>query len=456
MSKKEGKILIIDDDKDILYTANILLNNYFTCIETESNPSNLFTHLKKHHWDVIILDMNFRKGETSGKEGLDLLQKIIRHNQETHVLMMTAYGDIELAVEAMKLNATDFIVKPWYKEKFLASVHAIYELSISKRKISELRLKQQDLRNEINRDFSEIISVSNSMKKIFDTIQRISSTDANVLILGENGTGKELIARKIHDESLRNEEPFIKVDLGAIPDTLFESELFGHKKGAFTDAKEDKAGKLEIANKGTLFLDEIGNLPMNLQSKILSVLQNRHIVRVGSNNIIDVDFRLICATNMPLLEMIEKKEFRQDLFYRINTIEITIPQLRERKEDIKPIVNHYLDKFKRKYNKFNLTISNETIKALEKYQWPGNIRELIHSTERAILMCETNILQANDFLVSRASKTKSYTDSCKIEEVEKSAIQKALQKHKGNYTKASEELGWVRSTLYRKRKKYGF
>lgn len=454
MNKTIGNILIIDDDKDVLTTCRMVLKQVFSKIDTLSDPSFIPNILNDYDYDVIILDMNFKPGVTDGTEGLFWLKKILSINSNACVLMNTAYGDIKLAVEAMKIGAVDFIVKPWEREVFIASVQSVFNLSKSKKQIHKLENTQKVLCNDINKEFSQLISKSKSMKPIFSIIEKVSKTDANVIILGENGTGKELIAREIHRKSTRADKPFINVDLGSLTETLFESELFGHTKGAFTDAGEDKAGRFEIASEGTLFLDEIGNLPLNLQSKLLSAIQNRTITRVGSNKNIDINIRLICATNRDLYSMVENGEFRQDLLYRVNTVEINLPPLRSRYDDIPVLVNHFLQKFSNKYNKRGLKVLPECYLALKEYLWPGNIRELQHLVERAVIMSEGKYITENDFALKKSSM--NYTSgSLNIDELEKQAIINALNKCNRNLSKAAEELGMGRSTLYRKMGKYG-
>ena len=455
MSKVYGKIIIIDDDRDVLTTAKMVLKQQFSEVITLPHPDSIPDILKKKNCDVILLDMNFTPGETTGKEGIEWLKQIRKIDPEVQVLMETAYGNIDLAVKAIKLGATDFLEKPWSKEKLLATVMATYKLGQSKKQIYRLQTRQKVLSNDLDHEFSEIIAKSRVMKPILQAIAKVSPTDANVLILGDNGTGKELIARAIHRASLRKEEPFIKVDLGAIAETLFETELFGHVKGAFTDAKEDRAGRFEIASGGTLFLDEIGNLSFQLQSKLLTALQTKEIIRVGSNQTVKVDIRLICATNKPIYSMVEENEFRQDLLYRINTLEIKLPYLHERSEDIIPLANFFLKKLKVKYNRPEIIIRSDTYKKLLEYKWPGNIRELQHAVERAIIMAENSVLGPHDFLLeTRTELPGKQIGSGKIEDYEKTAILNAIKKCKGNLSKASEELGFGRSTLYRKIKKY--
>ncbi|MEO1051545.1 MAG: sigma-54 dependent transcriptional regulator [Bacteroidota bacterium] len=454
--KKNGSILIVDDDEDVLYTARMVLKQQFSTVHTEHSTEHILDAVKQHHYDVVILDMNFSAGATSGKEGLDWLVKIKKADPQVQVIMNTAYGDIQLAVDSMKKGATDFLVKPWEKEKLLSTVNTVFALGQSNKKVSQLKDQQKVLSGDLDRQYSDMISSSAAMQRVLAAIEKVAQTDANVLILGENGTGKELVARAIYKQSLRSEEAFIKVDLGAVSETLFESELFGHKKGAFTDAKEDRAGRFEVANMGTLFLDEIGNLSMPLQSKLLSVLQNRQVLRVGANAPTDIDIRLICATNRPVYQMVDEGDFRQDLLYRINTVEIEIPPLRERIEDIPLLLDHYLGTYTKKYNKEGLKTNASTVKMLKKYDWPGNIRELQHAVERAVIMSSGKVLEPTDFLLS-SKREKPATDagSLKVEDMEKHTIQQALKKCEGNLTKAAVELGWGRSTLYRKMKKYG-
>jgi DNA-binding NtrC family response regulator len=376
------------------------------------------------------------------------------------VVMITAYGDVNTAVKAIKEGATDFVLKPWENEKLLATLNAALRLRQSKLEVSELKNRQHQLYQDIDSKFKDIIGQSSAMQKIFETIERVAVTDANVLILGENGTGKELIARAIHRNSKRYREAFVGVDLGSITSTLFESELFGHKKGSFTDAKEDRAGRFEQANKGTLFLDEIGNLPMSLQSKLLAALQNREVTRVGANKAVPVNIRLISATNMPIHNMVYDNTFRQDLLYRINTIEIQLPSLRERQEDIPLLANHFIESYSKKYNKDIRKAGEALIKRMQKYHWPGNIRELQHSIERAVIMTNHSVLQPEDLffqknIMPEKQEEMVSIDHLNIEDVEKILIRKALQKHNGHITRAAEELGLTRSSLYRRLERYG-
>ena len=454
-NKIDGKILVLDDDQGVLYTAKMILKQHFETVVTEGDPKKLDFLLNQDKYDVIVLDMNFSYGLTSGKEGIKLLKKVLEIDPEAHVLMNTAYGDIEIAVEAMKEGAVDFLVKPWPKEKLLATVKAIFDLSRSKKEVKDLRAGQKIVLNDQQRKYGEIISSSPTMKPVFAAIDKVAQTDANVLILGENGTGKDLIANAIHKKSPRTEENFIKVDLGAISETLFESELFGHVKGAFTDAREDKPGRFELANNGTLFLDEIGNLSLPMQAKLLTTLQFMQVTRVGSNKVLHLNTRLICATNMPIKEMVGDNEFRQDLLYRINTVEIHIPPLRERREDIEPLARHFLKVYGKKYGKEKMRLNETTVTKLKAYSWPGNVRELQHAIERAIIMANSHLLAPEDFLLlERPDQNVIASDTYNIEDMEKQAIQNAIRNAEGNLTKAAKTLGLGRSTLYRKMTKY--
>jgi len=458
--QKTGKILIVDDNEDLLKAAKIFLKRNFGQVDTETNPDLLPILIVNEQYDVIMLDMNFTKDVSSGQEGFYWLDRILELDSSAVVVMITAYGDVNTAVKAIKEGATDFVLKPWENEKLLATLNAALRLRQSKLEVSELKDKQHQLYQDIDSKFKDIIGQSSSMQKIFETIERVAVTDANVLILGENGTGKELIARAIHRNSKRYREAFVGVDLGAITTTLFESELFGHKKGSFTDAKEDRAGRFEQANKGTLFLDEIGNLPLPLQSKLLAALQNREVTRVGANKAVPVNIRLISATNMPIHNMVYDNTFRQDLLYRINTIEIKLPALRERLEDIPLLANHFIETYSKKYNKEIRKAGEALIKRMQKYHWPGNIRELQHSIERAVIMTNHSVLQPEDLFFQKNVMPEKQEemvsiDHLNIEDVEKILIRKALQKHNGHITRAAEELGLTRSSLYRRLERYG-
>ncbi|HZI25856.1 MAG TPA: sigma-54 dependent transcriptional regulator [Chryseolinea sp.] len=458
MEQKSGKILIVDDNEDLLKAAKMHLKRHFSQVDIEKNPEAIPALMNNEDYDVILLDMNFTKDVSSGSEGYYWLERILQLDPSAVVVLITAYGDIQMAVKAIKAGATDFVVKPWENEKLLATLYSAMRLRESRDVIENLKIKNHEINQALNDRYSEIIGQSSAMQKIFQTIDRVAKTDANVLILGENGTGKELIARAIHRNSSRKNENFASVDLGSITETLFESELFGHKKGSFTDAKEDRAGRFEMANHGTLFLDEIGNLSMPLQAKLLTVLQNRKVSRVGSNKDTPIDIRLICATNMPLYDMVKENRFRQDLLYRINTIEIEIPPLRERFEDIPLLANHFLKHYAVKYDKPVTKISEGAMSRMHKHPWPGNIRELQHALERAIILSGTNVLQPEDFNFTPSSGKEDgqlSLDQYNLEEVEKLLIRKVLKKYNGNITQAASELGLTRSSLYRRLEKYG-
>lgn len=458
MDKIDAKILIVDDDEDVLLAAKLFLKQHFNIVHTEKNPENLPVVLKNESYDVILLDMNFSRDATSGKEGFYWLSKIIEFDPMAVVIFITGYGDIELAVQGIKEGATNFILKPWDNKKLLATITANLQVRHSKQELEDLRSRQKVLIAHQDQGFGTLIGNSPAMERVMASVEKVARTDANILLLGENGTGKELIARAIHKASHRNEEVFISVDLGAISETLFESELFGFKKGAFTDAKEDRAGRFEAANKGTIFLDEIGNLSFGLQSKLLSVIQNRNVVRIGTNKEIPIDVRLICATNMPLYQMVNEGKFRQDLLYRINTVEILIPPLRERVEDVPLLVDHFLEIYCKKYKIPMKRLNPLTIKRLEKHYWPGNIRELQHAVERAVIMSESGTLHPQDFFLSQMDETDSQdiiASSTNLEETEKILIRKVVDKHGGNISKAAKELGLTRASLYRRIEKHG-
>ncbi len=455
MNKKTGKILVIDDDKDILLTSRVVLKPEFELIKTENDPFKIPLILRETDFDVVLLDMNFSTGKTKGKEGIYWLKEIFKINPEQNVIMITAYAEINLAIESMKIGAVDFIIKPWDNEKLIATVSSTVKLSHSKKEVQQLKEKQENLKNEIDKSYEQMIGKSGAIQKVQSDIEKIAKTDANVLILGENGTGKELVARAIHKHSLRSEQIFVNVDLGALPESLFESELFGHAKGAFTDAKSERSGKFEIASGGSIFLDEIGNISPFMQTKLLSVLENREIVKLGSNKVVPVDIRLISATNMPIKEMAEKDEFRKDLLYRINTVEIVLPPLRERVEDIPLLIDFFQKQYQKKYKKPNLKLDKETLKKFKQYDWPGNIRELKHIVERAVIMCDSSTIKPEDISLRFENTNASKKDNFNIDEIEKEAIQKAIQKHKGNLSNAAKELGMGRTTLYRKMNKYG-
>ena len=457
MAEVSGKILAVDDNEDILFALKLLLKQHVERIDTISSPELISEYMGKTGYDVILLDMNFTKDAISGQEGFDWLGKILEIDPGAVVVFITAYGDAEKAVKAIKAGATDFILKPWQNEKLLATVSSSVKLSRSKRETETLRFKQKEITAVLDQPFIDFIGSSEEMQKVFTTIKKVAKTDANVLILGENGTGKELVARALHRNSLRRDEVFISVDLGSISETLFESELFGHERGAFTDAKKEKAGRFEIASGGTLFLDEIGNLSLPLQTKLLTALDRREITRVGSIRTIPIDVRLICATNMDLHQSIQENGFRQDLLYRINTVEIHLPPLRERTGDIPLLTDHFLKIYSKKYKKPIRGISSPAAKTLVQYPWPGNVRELQHAIERAVIMTDSDMIQADDFpLNTPAGKTGGLDlDTFNLEEVEKQVIVKVLKMHQGNITQAASDMGLTRTSLYRRMEKHG-
>ena len=454
---RSGKILVIDDDEDVLRAARLLLKRHMSLVHTEKEPKRLASLMEKEKYDVILLDMNFARDVSSGQEGFDWLDRILEIDSAAVVILITAYGDVEMAVQAIKAGAFDFVQKPWQNEKLLATISAGMKLRWSQVKVESLKSREKQLYADLDQKFQDFIGDSAAMHQVFSTIRKVAKTDANVLILGENGTGKELVAREIHRESSRSDEAFISVDMGAIPETLFESELFGHLRGAFTDARENRAGRFEMASGGTLFLDEIGNLHLPLQAKLLAALQNRMVTRVGSNTPMPIDIRLICATNMQIHEMVGENRFRQDLLYRINTVEIELPPLREHTEDIPLLVSHFLDIYCRKYKKATKRIQASTLKRLEKYNWPGNVRELRHAVERAVIMSDSDTLGPEDFFLPDSKTTRDGValDTYNLGEVEEKVIRAVLIKHQGNVSHAAKELGLTRTSLYRRMQKHG-
>lgn len=453
MKKTKGNILIVDDNQEALIALDMYLSKHYTDVHTKRNPNLIPNLINTNDFDVIILDMNFSAGISSGNEGLFWLNEIIKIDSQAAVVLITAYGDIELAVKGIKKGAHDFITKPWENEKLLATVMSAYKLRKSKLEINSLKNRQQHLSANIASQFKMFRGNSPSMFPIYETIDKVAATDANILILGENGTGKELIARDIHQKS--KQEVFITVDIASLPEALIESELFGYTKGAFTDAQKDKPGRIELAHDGTLYLDEIGNIPLSLQSKILTAMQTKEICRIGSTKSQQVDFRLISATNSSLYNMVEEGKFREDLLYRINTIQIEIPPLRERVEDIEGFANYFLGIYGKKYNKQNIKINGATINKLQKYHWPGNIRELEHITEKAVIMMEGNILRPDDFQFYSSGKPKPMKNQVfSLEENEKIIIRDTLRECNGNLSETADRLGITRATLYRKIKKY--
>jgi len=397
MTPETGKILVVDDNEDLLLAARLFLKQHFLLVHTEQDPEKIPALLKNETYDVILLDMNFTLDATSGTEGFKWLERILQMDPSAVVILITAYGDVETAVRAVKAGATDFVLKPWQNEKLLATINSALSLRLSRLEVDRLRSRQKQMSADIDQKFHDMIGVSPPMQAVFATIAKVAATDANVLILGENGTGKELVARALHRQSPRAREVFINVDMGAVVESLFESELFGHVKGAFTDAREDRAGRFELASGGTLFLDEIGNLPLAMQAKLLNVLESRRVTRVGSHVAREIDIRLICATNTPIYDLVARGEFRQDLLYRVNTVEIRLPPLRERAGDIALLAAHFLGVYARKYKKTVTGIGPAAMKKLERYQWPGNIRELRNVLEQAALMTDDLVLEPRHF-----------------------------------------------------------
>lgn len=456
MEERLGKILIIDDDVDVLTAARLFLKQHAPLVHTERDPALIPGLLRNETYDIVLLDMNFTRDVSSGKEGFFWLDRILEIDPSAVVVLITAYGDVEMAVRAIKAGAADFILKPWQNERLLATLMAAMAIRSSRLEVAHLRSRQQLLSSDLDQGFQEFIGSSRAMQAVFGTVQKVAPTEANVLILGENGTGKELVARELHRRSARAQEVFFSVDMGALSETLAESELFGHVRGAFTDARDERPGRFEIASGGTLFLDEIGNLPLPLQAKLLTVLQNREVTRVGSNKPRPIDIRLISATNVPLNVLVGQKSFRQDLLYRLNTVEISLPPLRDRVEDIPLLVDHFLSVYSRKYKKPVSGITSATMRKLEKYRWPGNVRELQHAVERAVIMSDSDSLQPSDFFFSAQSAGPDALtiDRFNLEEVEKAVIRRALSRHGGNVSQAAHELGLTRAALYRRLEKY--
>jgi DNA-binding NtrC family response regulator len=451
----QGKLLIVDDDQDVLDSLKIYLSYEFEMVKTISNPNLIPETIRAASFDIVLLDMNFSAGRNTGNEGIFWLKKILKIDPSFVVVLFTAYGDVELAVKALKEGATDFILKPWDNAKLSSTLQAALKLRQSKQEIKILKKKQNLLHKDIQQHFDKLIYDSDAIDKVLKIVKKVAKTDTNVLILGENGTGKELIAHEIHKQSKRADEVFTSVDMASLSETLFESELFGHVKGAFTDAKTNRIGRFESASGGTLFLDEIGNLSVSLQSKLLTVLQNRQIVRLGSNKPIPIDIRLICATNKAIDKMVEKDLFRMDLLYRINTIKIEVPPLRQRGNDIILISEFFLKRFSTKYEKPFLRISNKAIDKLLNYHWPGNIRELKHTIEKAVILSESNILKPEDFFMNAMQIQTKKNQPLSLEEIEKEGILRALINNKRHLANTCKELKITRPTLNSKIKKYG-
>jgi two-component system, NtrC family, response regulator HydG len=451
MSLLKASILVIDDDADVLTAVRLLLKTEVQQVVTEKTPENIPSLITSRPFDLVLLDMNFNASINTGNEGLYWLKRIKEMKPGISVIMITAYGDIDLAVRSLKEGASDFIVKPWHNEKLVSTIADI--LKGKTQHVTSAGSKGGD-----KKSYPDLLGNSDIMLDIFSKIDKIAPTDANILILGENGTGKDLIAKAIHEKSLRCKQAFIKVDIGALTETLFESELFGHKKGAFTDAKEERMGRFEAANGGTLFLDEIGNISLQQQAKLLSALQNRQITKLGSNQSIPVDIRLICATNLPMSELANENRFRKDLVYRINTVEIIVPPLRRRKEDIRLLIEHFVKMYSAKYLKTNIRFSDAALQKLDKYHFPGNVRELQYIIERVIIMSGGNELTPDDIIFSPIESSDQITDNenneTRLSNIEKNTILRVIEKNNGNITKAAKELGITRTALYRRLGKY--
>ncbi len=450
-----GKLLIVDDHKQVLKALIQLLEPEFESITGISNPNQIIGNITGKTFDVILLDMNFSAGVNTGNEGIYWLNRILKSDPLAAVVMITAYSDVDLAVRAIKEGATDFVVKPWDNNKLIITLQSAFKLRQSKIENKKLRDRQKQINKGNCKQYTPLIGKSQSIENVLQVIKKVAKTDANVLVIGENGTGKELIVKEIHNNSKRTDEAFISIDIGTITETLFESEMFGHIKGAFTDAKEDKTGWFETASGGTLFLDEIGNLSLTMQSKLLAAIQNRVIFKVGSKTPIPFDIRLICATNKNLEEMVSNNLFREDLYYRINTIVIEIPPLRDRGEDIVLLAEHFLKEYANKYEKFFLKFSSKTLDKLMKYNWPGNVRELRHTIEKAVILCDSDILMPEDFVISQSVQLPSPDHKPPtFAEIEKQALQIALNNNNGSVLKASQELEIARQTMYNKMQKY--
>jgi len=450
-----GKLLIVDDHKQVLKALIQLLDPEFDNITGISNPNQIISYINREEYDVILLDMNFSAGVNTGNEGIYWLNRILKSDPLAAIVMITAYSDVNLAVRAIKEGATDFVVKPWDNNKLITSLQAAFKLRQSKVENKKLRDRQKQINKGFCKQYTPLIGKSQPLENVLKVLNKVARTDANVLVIGENGTGKELIVKEIHNNSRRADEVFISIDIGTITESLFESEMFGHIKGAFTDAREDKTGWFETASGGTLFLDEIGNLSLTMQSKLLTAIQNRVIHKVGSKTPIPFDIRLICATNKNLEEMVSNNLFREDLIYRINTIVIEIPPLRDRGEDIILLAEHFLKEYAAKYEKFSLKFSSKTLDKLMKYNWPGNVRELRHTIEKAVILCESDILTPDDFMISHSSQqTSQRQNPPTFAEIEKQSLQSALNNNNGSVLKASKELDIARQTMYNKMQKY--
>lgn len=451
----KGTLLIVDDNKGILKALELIMQNEFEVVLTLPDPNRIIETLRKNDVDIVLLDMNYKSKVNNGNEGLFWMREIFKYDGNISVVIVTASGDIDLAVRAIREGAVDFIIKPWDNSRLLATINVAWQLRLSRLEASNLKTDNQQLKKEINKGEQKIVlGASPTMINVMNIVKKVAGTDANVLITGENGTGKELVAREIHNLSKRGGELLVSVDMGSITETLFESELFGHVKGAFTDARDDRKGKFEAAHKSTLFLDEIGNLSLQSQAKLLSVLQNRSVVRVGSNKQISIDIRLVCATNCDLIQMVHEGKFREDLLYRINTITIEVPPLRDRVDDITILANYFLRVNCTRYDKPGLKISTPALEKLANHNWPGNVRELQHSVEKAVIMSDNQVLKPSDFVFG-PSGVKGLHVEITLDEMEKRLIMESLKKYTGNISVVAEKLGITRQTLYNKMKKYG-
>lgn len=450
-----GKILIIDDNEDVLFALNLLLKTHCGKVKAMRSPERIVHFMTDFRPDIVLLDMNFTRDTVSGEEGMECLQTILKLDPNAVVVMMTAYADTEKAVQAIKAGATDFVSKPWDNGKLLATLHAAMKLRRSQADAIRLKERVEALSAEREEACPELIGESDCMKRVADTVAQIGDTDVNVLLLGENGTGKDVLAHLLLAHSARSAEPFVRIDVGAVPEMLFESELFGHEKGAFTDAHKDKKGRMELANGGTLFLDEVGNLSPAAQAKLLTAIEKKRIVRLGGTQEIPIDVRLVCATNADLHALVRDGAFRQDLFYRINTVEIHIPLLRERGNDIQLLADFFLGKYARKYHKPVKGIDREARAKLQAYPWPGNVRELQHAVERAIVLSHGETLCPDDFLLYPPVRATGVPPTLNLQQLERQTVERAMQLSGGNMNQAAELLGITRYALYRKLEKLG-
>ncbi len=452
-----ARILVVDDEEDVLLAARLLLKRHFASVETLRDPMGLPERVRSGSFDVLLLDMNFARGADSGAEGLSWLAKVLAIDPQVVVVLVTAHGDMELAVRAMKEGASDFVVKPWENERLIATLTAAANLRRASAEAAELRQRQRGLAAASNSD-NPLVGASPAIRRVFDFIRRAAPTDANVLILGENGTGKELVAREIHRQSKRANEVFLRVDVGTLSSALFESELFGHRRGAFTDAKDDRIGRFRAATGGTLFLDEIGNVPLHLQTKLLTALERREVVPVGSERAEPIDVRLICATNLSPVHLNDEQVFRPDLLYRINTVEITLPPLRDRREDIPLLLEHFAALYSQKYNMPRKRFTAAALDRLCAYDWPGNVRALRHAVERAVILGDGAAFEAGDFPLNverSAAAPPAGEPALDLDTIERDAVTRALGQHKGNVSRAAQALGLTRASLYRRMQKYG-